>query len=177
MSWFRDSSGPFIVTIVLGLCVLVFSIYDILYGKEWMTRALAAYALVFVIIIVIFYLRLQKKETTVPTVEDFEKRLKGGLYHFKCPTCSGIFAVKKSKGNNTKYVKMTCPDCGAIGVIPPYPAQVEEEIPEKKSDKANFKCNVCGEGVTVWAEGTELNENVNVFWCPFCGKKEPLERL
>ncbi|GAH17075.1 unnamed protein product, partial [marine sediment metagenome] len=36
---------------------------------------------------------------------------------------------------------MTCPDCGAIGVISPNPAQIEEEIPEKKSIKANFKCD------------------------------------
>ena len=39
-------------------------------------------------------------------------------------------AIKKSKSNNKKTVKMTCPDCGVIGVISPNPAFIEEEIPE-----------------------------------------------
>ena len=123
---------------------------------------------------------------TVPTfaedeydlrIEEFEKRLEGGLYHFKCPTCKGIFAIKKSKGNNKKPTKMTCPDCGAIGVISSSPCQIEEVIPEKKSVKANFKCNICGEGITIWAEGTDLYKNVNVYSCPFCGEKKPLTRF
>ncbi len=35
----------------------------------------------------------------------------------------------------------------------------EEEIPEIKSIKANFICNICGEGITIWAEGTEMINN------------------
>jgi predicted RNA-binding Zn-ribbon protein involved in translation (DUF1610 family) len=171
------SLWPFIIIIILGLCVLIYSLYDIIYDKEWMIRTFAAYALIFVIIIVLIVYRLQKKEVTIVSVEEFEKTLKGGLYHFKCPTCSGIFAIKKSKSNNEKFVKMTCPDCGAIGVISPHPAQIEEEIPEKKSIKANFKCHVCGEGITVWAEGTDLYSDMHVYSCPFCGDKEPLKRF
>lgn len=174
---FMKSSWPFIIIIILGLCVLIYSLYDIIYDKEWMIRTFAAYALIFVIIIVLIVYRLQKKEATIVSVEEFEKTLKGGLYHFKCPTCSGIFAIKKSKSNNKKFVKMTCPDCGVIGVISPHPAQIEEEIPEKKSIKANFKCHVCGEGITVWAEGTDLYSDMHVYSCPFCGDKEPLKRF
>lgn len=176
MKWLRGS-GPFIILIILGLCVLIFSLYDIIYAKEWIVRTFAAYGLIFLILILLIIYRLQKKEAPIISVEEFEKRLKGGLYHFKCPTCSGIFAFKKSKSNNKKYVKMTCPDCGAVGVIPPNPAEIEEEIPEKKSSKANFKCKMCGEGVTVWAEGTDLHSDVNVFSCPFCGEKKPLSRF
>ena len=174
---FMKSSWPFIIIIILGLCVLIYSLYDIIYDKEWMIRTFATYALIFVIIIVLIVYRLQKKEVTIVSVEEFEKTLKGGLYHFKCPTCSGIFAIKKSKSNNKKFVKMTCPDCGAIGVISPHPAQIEEEIPEKKSIKANFKCHICGEGITVWAEGTDLYSDMHVYSCPFCGDKEPLKRF
>ena len=67
---------------------------------------------------------------------------------------------------------MTCPDCGAIGVIPPNPIFVEEEIPEKKSLKVNFRCGVCGEGVTIWAEGTDLYKETQVYTCPFCGGRK-----
>ena len=176
MSFIRDA-GPFILMIIIGLGVLIFSIYDIIYDKEWIVRTFAAYALIFVILIILIIYRLRKKEVNFVTVEEFEKRLKGRLYHFKCPICSGIFALKKTKSNNKKYVQMTCPDCGAIGVISPDPAQIEEEIPEKKSAKANFKCNICGEGITVWAEGTDLYSDVHVFSCPYCGEKEQLNRI
>jgi len=177
MSWIKGS-GPFIILIILGLCVMIFSIYDIIFDKGWMAVILTAYALLIIITLtVVVFLRLQKEEVFVETVEEFEKTLKGGLHHFKCPTCNGIFAIKKSKSNNKKHVKMTCPDCGAMGVISPNPAYVEEEIPEKKSVKANFKCYSCREGITVWAEGAELYKNVYVYSCPFCGEDETMKRI
>ena len=176
MKWIK-SSWPFIIIIIIGLCILIFSVYDIIYDKDWMIRTFAAWGLLVIITIVVIFLRFKKEEVPEGTVEEFEKTLKGGLYHFKCPTCNGIFAIKKSKSNNKKPVKMTCPDCGAMGFIPSHPAQIEEEIPEKKSIKANFRCNTCGEGITVWAEGTELHKNVYVCSCPFCGEEEPLKRI
>lgn len=177
MSWLRDS-GFFIFLIILGLCVLIFSIYDIIYDKGLMIVVIPVYAVILIISIVAILLKSQREEKiSVDVVEEFEKTLKGGLYHFKCPTCSGIFAVKKSKSNNKNYVKMTCPDCGVVGVIPPNPNHIEEEIPEKKSIKANFRCNSCGEGITVWAEGTELYKRMNVFSCPFCGEAETMKRI
>ena len=36
-------------------------------------------------------------------------------------------------------------------------------IPEKKSIKANFKCEVCNEGLTIWAEGTDLYNKLHVY--------------
>ena len=176
MRWLKGF-GPFIILIILGLCVLIFSITDILLDKGWMIRTFASYAVIVVIAIIIFTLRLKKEEVEVDVVEEFEKTLKGGLFHFKCPTCSGIFAVKKSKSNDDKYVKMACPDCGSIGFIPPNPAKIEEVIPEKKSIKANFRCGSCGEALTVWAEGTELHKKVKVHSCPFCGKFETMSRI
>jgi predicted RNA-binding Zn-ribbon protein involved in translation (DUF1610 family) len=176
MKWVK-SSWPFIIITIIGLSILIFSIYDIIYDKDWMIRTFAAWGLLVVITIVVIFFRLKKEEAPAATLEEFEKTLKGGLYHFKCPTCSGIFAIKKSKSDNKKFVKMTCPDCGTMGTIPPNPAQIEEEIPEKKSIKANFKCNVCGEGITVWAEGTELYKKMIVHSCPFCGEEEPLKRI
>lgn len=129
------------------------------------------------ILFILFILLLKKEKITQNSIEEFEKTLKGGLYHFKCPSCNGIFAVKKSKKNNKKTVKMTCPDCGMIGFIPSHPEKIEEEIPEKKSLKANFKCISCGESITIWAEGTELHKKINVYTCPFCGIKKPLKRF
>jgi predicted RNA-binding Zn-ribbon protein involved in translation (DUF1610 family) len=176
MSWIKNS-GPFVILSILGFWLIVFSIYDIVFEKGWMLVILASYAILILLILLIIYLRSQKEEVTLDVVEEFEKTLKGKLYHFKCPTCSGIFAIKKSKSNDEKPVKMTCPDCGAIGFVPRNPACIEEEIPEKKSMKANFKCGNCGEGVTVWAEGTDLYKKMHVFSCPFCGKNESMKRI
>lgn len=171
-------SRPFIILILLGFLVLIFSIFDIMLGKGLIIIALIAYAVLIALTIIISILRSKRAEfITEGAVEEFEKTLKGGLYHFKCQTCSGIFAIKKSKSDNKKSVSMTCPDCGAIGVISPNPAQIEEEIPEKKSIKANFKCDSCGEGITVWAEGTELYKKMNVQTCPFCGEYETMARI
>ena len=41
----------------------------------------------------------------------------------------------------------------------------------------NFKCSNCGEGVIVWAEGTELYHDVNVYSCPYCGIEKTLNRI
>jgi predicted RNA-binding Zn-ribbon protein involved in translation (DUF1610 family) len=50
-------------------------------------------------------------------------------------------------------------------------------IPEKKSIKANFKCNLCGEGITVWAEGTDLFKDMYIHSCPFCGEDQTMKRI
>ena len=110
-------------------------------------------------------------------VGQFKKTLRGGLYHFKCPSCNGIFAIKKSRGDNKKSIKMTCPNCGEIGYIPVKPTCVEEEIPEKKSVNVIFRCTSCGEGITVWSEGAELTPSIKVYSCPFCGKEKTMTRV
>ena len=82
------------------------------------------------------------------------------------------------KMSNKQIVKMNCPDCGIIGVIPAYSTTIlEEEIPEKKSIGINFRCLCCGEGITVWSEGAQLHENINVYTCPFCGVEQELKRI
>ena len=175
---FTKSYAPIIILIIIGIGVLVFSIIDILLNTKLIVVTLFSYTVLIVLLVIFFIRRRKQKEfITVDAVEEFEKTLKGGLHHFKCPTCSGIFAVKKSMGDNNIYVKMTCPDCGAIGYLSPNPAEIEEEIPEKKSLKANFKCVLCGEGLTVWAEGTDLHEKVGVYACPFCGEYDTMNRI
>lgn len=137
--------------------------------------------LIFLFIILSFlihiFLKKKKVRIFINSIEEFKKSLTGPLFHFKCPICNGIFAIKKSKGDNKKSIKMTCPDCGRIGVIPPNPVLIEEGIPEKKSLKVNFRCNNCGEGITIWAEGTDLFDNIQVFSCSFCGKTNTMNRL
>jgi predicted RNA-binding Zn-ribbon protein involved in translation (DUF1610 family) len=176
MKWTRESLF-FTVILIIGLAVLILSIYDIMFDKGLMIAVIIAYAVLIAFTIVLIIPRLRKVENVIDTVEEFEKRLKGGLFHFKCPTCEGIFAIKKSKRNDEKPIKMTCPDCGAIGIVPANPVAIFEEIPEKKSLKANFKCLSCSEGITVWAEGAELFQNINVFSCPFCGQQQTMDRV
>jgi len=163
--------------LIIGLAVLIFSIYDIMLGKGLIIAVIAAYVVLIALTIFLKFFRFRKGEIVINTVEDFEKKLKGGLFHFKCPTCEGIFAIKKSKRNDEKPIKMTCPDCGAIGMVTANPVSIFEEIPEKKSIKANFKCTSCSEGITVWAEGTDLHKNINVLSCPFCGQEQTMDRV
>ena len=178
MSWIK-TNGPYTILSLLALWILIFTIYDIVFGKEWIIYLLASYIVLIVLIVILAIFKTRKKTKIAYnyTFEEFEKTLKGGLFHYKCPNCLGIFAIKKSRSNDDKPVKMTCPDCGVTGVIPANPRCIEEEIPEKKSVKANFRCSQCGEGVTIWAEGKDLNKNVKVLTCPFCGDKKPLHRF
>ena len=177
-NWFKQS-WLLLILLILGFCMLLFSLYDIIFNMELIVVSLLAYAVLIIFVIILIYIKLKRKIVPVEmdVVEEFEKTLEGGLYHFKCPTCEGFFAVKKSKGDNKQYVKMTCPDCGEIGIIPPNPVSVEEEIPEKKSIKANFKCESCGEGITVWAEGTDLYKKLHVYSCPYCGLNETMIKV
>ena len=172
----RDSLF-FTVIFIVGLIVLILSIYDIILGKGLMIAVLVAYIILFALTIFLIVQKIRKGELVVNNVAEFEKKLKGGLFHFKCPACEGIFAIKKSKRNDEKPIKMTCPDCGAIGIVPSTPVLIFDEIPEKKSMKANFKCVSCMEGITVWAEGTDLYQEIDVFSCPFCGQSQTMNRV
>ena len=174
---FLTKSNVFILLCVLAFWALVFAVYDIVFNKGWMIAILASFALIILLAFIFIFLVFKKDETTIDTIEEFEKSLKGGLFHFKCPSCEGIFAVKKSKSNDDKTIKMTCPDCGVVGIVPKNPKVVEEEIPEKKSIKANFRCNSCGEGVTIWAEGSDLYKNMHVYCCPYCGKEDSMDKI
>lgn len=176
INWIK-SSGPFVILLLLGFFSFIFTVYDIIFKKEWMIIILVFLTILLVLTIVLIILGFGKKFSSKINIEEFEKSLKGGLYHYKCQTCNGIFAIKKSKSNNKKPIRMTCPDCGVTGIIPPIPTFIEEDIPEKKSVKANFRCNNCGEGITIWAEGTDLYQTLNVYSCPFCGNIIPLKRF
>jgi len=176
MDWFK-TNGPLYLMGLFAFWVFVFTIFDILFGKEWIYILLVLYLIIVFFTFILIFLRISDQKTKTSSIEEFEKSLKGGLYHFKCPSCTGIFAIKKSRGNNKKPMKMTCPDCGNIGVVSSYPVCIEEEIPEKKSVKANFRCGSCGGGVTVWAEGQELYKEPKIYSCPFCGIDKPLNKF
>jgi predicted RNA-binding Zn-ribbon protein involved in translation (DUF1610 family) len=176
MSYIK-TNGPIIILGLLYIWVFIFTLFNIYFEKNWETYLLITYGIIILFTLFLIYKRLENTKKIYNNIEEFEKTLKGGLFHFKCPSCKGVFAIKKSKNNNKKTVKMTCPDCGIIGIIPPHPLCIEEEIPEKKSIKENFKCLICGEKITVWAEGTNLYEDIKVFSCPFCGIKKQLKKI
>jgi len=168
----------FIVVILLSIVVLFSSLFDIIYERQWLQIILTLYAILIIFIIVLLFLKPTKKIVeSGDIVEEFEKTLEGRLYHFKCPNCNGIFAIKKSKRNNKKPFTLTCPDCGTVGKISSSPPVVVEEIPEQKSENIKFKCKNCGERVSVWAEGTDLFQNIQIYSCPYCGEKQPMKNI
>ncbi len=171
------TNGPLIILILLYIWIFLFTLFDIYYSKGWKTYIIISYGVLTIFAIVLLFFKVTDIKKLYSNIAEFEKRLKGGLYHFKCPSCSGIFAIKKSKSSDEKSVEMTCPDCGMIGVIPSNPSYIEEEIPEKKSIKTSFKCLTCGEAIAVWAEGASLHNDIQVFSCPFCGIEKPLKKI
>ena len=169
----------FTVLILLTIIVFLFSILDIYLNKNWIENILSSYILLFFSAIILIYLKSSKEHQLKESIKTFEKTLKGGLYHYKCPKCDGIFALKKSKENSKKpSFIITCPNCGFIGLINPSSQEfVHEKIPEKKSESIRFKCKKCGEWITLWAEGTELYRKICLFSCPFCGKEKTMKRI
>lgn len=164
-----------ILIIFVASIVFLFSIWSVVYDDQWVQGIMAIYGILLILTLVIVYYIINKKSADVKqAVEKFEKSLEGKLHHFKCPGCNGIFAIKKSKRNNKKSFSLTCPDCGYIGTIPPMPKLVEEEIPDEKSVKTKFTCKKCGEFISIWAEGADLFENLKIFSCPYCGKKQTM---
>ena len=168
----------FLVIILLSIVVLFSSLFDIVYGNEWLQTILAIYAVLIIFTIVLLFLSPTKKTAgSKDIVEEFEKTLEGRLYHFKCPNCQGIFAIKKSSRNNKKPFTLACPDCGTIGKISSSPPVIVEEIPEQKSENIKFRCKSCGEGVSIWAEGTDLVQDIQVYSCPYCGEKRSMKNI
>ena len=176
MKWF-DNPGIFSIAILLAFWITIFSIFSTIFDKGWNHAIIAAYVLVIALAIATTVLKSKEHFLDDNSIEEVVKRLQGGLYHFKCPNCGGFFALKKSIRNGKNPFKMTCPDCGKIAYMPTAPKILEEEIPEKKSTKTNFKCTVCKEAITIWAEGTDLCNSTQIYSCPFCGEDKPLKKV
>lgn len=176
MSWLYKKT-TFKLFIIIGLILLILSLVDVSLGYGLVIIYVALLIVITALAFILIFRDYQRRTSAEYSVEEFEKRLEGGLYHFKCQVCGGIFAIKKSKSNNKKMVKMTCPDCGAIGYIPSRPKVIKAVIPEEKSAKAIFKCRTCGEGLTIWAEGTTLHGDISIYTCPFCGTEKKLNRF
>ena len=144
------------ILLILGFWILFLSFYDVIYGMDWFVITLVNYAILIILITLLLF--FYSRRPTIPiTVEEFEKRLMGGLYHFKCPSCNGIFAVKKSKSNDTKEIKMTCPDCGITGIIPTYPEEIEL-IGQINSVITNSSVDIDGVTYLLNIQGLEIED-------------------
>jgi predicted RNA-binding Zn-ribbon protein involved in translation (DUF1610 family) len=167
---------PFILIVLSAILVLGASIWDISSNAQWSARIILLYLILVTLAALLLVSRRNEPSPSLST-EDFEAALKGQLQHFKCPSCGGIFAVKKSRHNNKKDFVLTCPDCSLVGLVPRRPMTVLEKIPEKKSRHKNFVCQNCGGALTVWAEGKDLSPVLRIYSCPYCGAKQTMHPL
>jgi len=166
------------IMIILSFIVFLITLWDVIDEKQWLAGVSISYAILLILTIVLLVTRKKTKPIeSKDIVEEFEKTLEGKLYHFKCPNCDGIFAIKKSKHNNKKPFTLTCPDCGTVGKISSSPPVIVEEISGQKSENIKFKCKNCGERVSIWAEGTDLFQNIQIYSCPYCGEKQPMKNI
>ena len=178
MKWNKNKT-MFLLMALLGFLMLSVSVWDIVFEEGWHLQILAGYMVLILFTLILLVVKLKKKsaDTIISSVKEFEKTLEGKLFHFQCPSCHGIFAIKKSKHNNKKPIKLTCPDCGTIGIIPSTPKSIKARIPDQKSPNVIFKCIHCEEKITMWAEGTELYKDVHVFSCPYCEEEQSMKRI
>jgi len=168
---------PFLFLIISSFIVFTISLWDIIFKKHLFLIVVLLYLLLYAIVLILMILRSKILSDDEGYFEVFEKSLNGGLYHFKCPKCSGFFAVKESRYRNKKSVIMTCPDCGSLGRIPSIPPIIIQDIPRKKSGNVIFECLKCGESLKIWAEGTSIYPKLKIYSCPYCGNKKPLQRI
>ena len=156
----------YLLIFIASLLTFVLSLYDIYNDGDWILAILSLYIILIIGTIVLLALSPKQQDERIA---EFEKTLHGKLTHFKCPTCGGIFALKKSRQNNNNPFTISCPDCGAVGEIRPQLQVVYEHIPSQKSPNKKFTCSNCGERVSLWAEGSELYHDITIFSCPYCG--------
>ncbi|MBS3778509.1 MAG: hypothetical protein KGY50_04380 [Candidatus Thermoplasmatota archaeon] len=165
----------FAITAIASILLVLVSLYDILYlQRRFFYWFVASIALVIWSVFLFFYM-YQSSGNQMDTIVSFEKTLHGRLYHFKCSQCGGIFALKESRKNDIRNLKLTCPDCGSVGRISSHPPQITDCIPSEKSPRVSFICTKCGERLNVWAEGKTLSDHISIFSCPYCGSKKPLK--
>ena len=133
------------------------------------------YLILFGVTFILFLLSSNRGTFKEDYIKIFTKTLYGGLYHFQCPFCKGIFAVKESMYHAKGKTIITCPGCGHLGKISPSSPKAIGLIPEKKSKNVLFKCLYCGESLRIWAEGTDIHQGLKVFSCPYCGREKRLK--
>ncbi len=165
----------FIFLLIFSFLVFLLSIFDILMNVNVPSLIFILYMILFGAAFIIFLLSSNRFTFKENYIKTFTKTLYGGLYHFQCPSCKGIFAIKESMYNTKGETIITCPDCGHLGKISSSPPKTIGLIPEKKSKNVLFKCLYCGESLKIWAEGTDIYPKLKVFSCPYCGREKRLK--
>jgi len=166
----------FAVTAFASSLLLLIMLYDIIAMEErfhyWLYLSIGL--LILSVFLFLFMTRSSRKQ--MDPVMLFEKTLHGGLYHFQCSRCGGMFALKESRKNDIQELTLTCPDCGAVGRISSRSPTIVDHIPSEKSPRISFICTNCGERLNVWAEGKPLFDQVSIFSCPYCGSTKPMKQ-
>ena len=165
----------FIITAIASIMLFIISVYDILSLQDRFKYWLFASITLAAISLLIFLYMYQSSRKQMDPVVQFKKTLQGGLYHYKCSCCNGIFALKESRKNDSCILTLSCPGCGALGRISSQSPKRIERIPTEKSPSVSFICTFCGERLNIWAEGTPLIDNISIFSCPYCGSKKPMK--
>jgi DNA-directed RNA polymerase subunit RPC12/RpoP len=163
------------ITAIASICLFIVSVYDMLSLQDrfryWF---FASIVLVCISLLIFLYMYRSSRKEMDPVVL-FKKTLQGGLYHYKCPICNGIFALKESRKNDGCNLTLNCPGCGTLGRISSQSPKMVEKIPTEKSPRVSFICTICGERLNIWAEGKPLIDNITIFSCPYCGSKKQMK--
>jgi DNA-directed RNA polymerase subunit RPC12/RpoP len=161
----------------IAMILLVVALWDFITDQQFILPILALYAILFILTIVFLFLRINAQPLGNNAVKLFEKSLKSSLHHFKCPHCSALFALKKSKIDNRKPFILYCPSCNTRGLISSKSTVIMERIPQVKSPRTKYQCTKCLEWITIWSEGSILQPKTEILSCPYCGSSKPLTQM
>lgn len=158
--------------IVFSSLLLVLSLIDIVFfSSSFFISVFVSYGFVVVLLsflVVSLSLIPAKKNMGL---SQFQKALRGGLYHFCCCRCGGMFAVKRSRYNDRRSFFLSCPVCGRQGrTIVGNAFFSVDSIPVDKSAPFRFACKSCGEYVSLWVEGSVPSKQNELLSCPYCGE-------
>lgn len=153
--------------ILLALCVIDI----VLFGSNYFIGIFVGYGVVAILLsFLVVSLSLIPNKNTL-NLTKFQKALRGGLYHFCCCRCGGMFAVKRSRYNDRRSFFLLCPICGRKGrTIVGNAFFSVNSIPVEKSSPVRFACRSCGEYVSLWVEGSAPFEDSRLLSCPYCGE-------
>ena len=131
------SKIPMVAMIILICLVFFFTLWDVVYEKQLielfnfilkrqlLQKIVILYSILIIFAIVLIYSRMAKKSWAVLyRGRIFDESLEDKLRHFKCPNCNRIFTIKKTKGDENRSFKITCPSCRTIGLVPSKPKSV-----------------------------------------------------
>ncbi|HUR61505.1 MAG TPA: hypothetical protein VM286_03980 [Candidatus Thermoplasmatota archaeon] len=153
--------------ILFAIAVFATSIVDIVVLKDVLklTVVFPAYAILFVLAIVLLFSRSQQLQD-LAELRALAKTL------LQCPDCLNVFQYGQIRLADRKKTAFSCPLCGVYSQLPdPNAEPVKALRPSGPFREMQYHCNNCNEALVVGTFGNVPQHLVRFRACPNCGEK------